>query len=155
MPASEHSPESPLRLRLCIRGAVQGVGFRPFVYRLATELGLPGWVNNSPQGVFIEVEGPPTALQIFQLRIEREKPPHAVIYSLEPAFLDPVGYSGFEIRASSAAGAKSALVLPDLATCPDCLRDLFDAPEKRRRGRGGRGRVRQPAHRRPRHAAGV
>src|SRR5436305_7891285 len=95
------------RLRLRVRGAVQGVGFRPFVYRLATELGLPGWVNNSSQGVVVEVEGDPDTLKTFQLRLEREKPPHAFIYSLEPAYLDPAGYTSFEIRSSDDAGAKT------------------------------------------------
>ena len=63
------------RLKLAVRGAVQGVGFRPFVFRLATELGLAGWVNNSPQGVFIEVEGPRAELEKFLLRLETEKAP--------------------------------------------------------------------------------
>ena len=62
------------RLKLAVRGAVQGVGFRPFVFRLAAELKLAGWVNNSPQGVFIEVEGPRAALEKFLLRLETEKP---------------------------------------------------------------------------------
>jgi hydrogenase maturation protein HypF len=60
-----------LRLRIAIRGAVQGVGFRPFIYRLATELGVSGWVNNSPQGVFIEVEGDKERLERFLLRVEK------------------------------------------------------------------------------------
>jgi acylphosphatase len=68
-PASQRA-----RLKLTVRGAVQGVGFRPFVFRLATELGLAGWVNNSPQGVFIEVEGPRAELEKFLLRLETEKP---------------------------------------------------------------------------------
>src|SRR5262245_32877910 len=115
-----------LRLRLRIRGAVQGVGFRPFVYRLATELGLSGWVNNSAQGVVVEVEGSPEVLTTFQQRLEREKPPHAVIDSLEPAYFDPAGYTSFEIRASEDAGAKAAIVRADLATCSECLRDISD-----------------------------
>lgn len=119
------------RLRVVIRGAVQGVGFRPFVYRLATELGLAGWVNNSAQGVFIEAEGSRAALTNFLLRIEKEKPPRASIQGLEPTFLDVVGYRAFEIRASEASGAKTALVLPDIATCGDCLREIF-APHNRR-----------------------
>lgn len=69
------------RLRLAVRGAVQGVGFRPFVYRLARELTLDGWVVNSPQGVFLEVEGPHDRLAEFQSRVGREVPPHAVVQS--------------------------------------------------------------------------
>ncbi|MCS6816743.1 MAG: acylphosphatase, partial [Blastocatellia bacterium] len=105
------------RLRISIRGAVQGVGFRPFVYRLATEMGLPGWVLNSVQGVFIEVEGSASELETFLLRIEREKPPRSFIQSLEYSFLDPVGYTTFDIRHSDESGEKTALVLPDIATC--------------------------------------
>lgn len=120
-----------LRLRVTIRGAVQGVGFRPFVYRLATALGLRGWVNNSSQGVSIEVEGSRPLLEQFLLRLEREKPPRASIQSLESSFLDPVGYTAFEIRHSDEAGEKTALVLPDIATCLDCLREIFD-PNNRR-----------------------
>ncbi len=115
------------RLRLVVRGAVQGVGFRPFVFRLATEMGLSGWVNNSPQGVFIEVEGGSKALKTFAARLEREKPPRSFIQSLESSYLDPAGYEIFEVRASDHSGEKSALVLPDIATCPDCLREIFES----------------------------
>jgi hydrogenase maturation protein HypF len=121
------------RLRLVVRGAVQGVGFRPFVYRLANELGLPGWVNNSSQGVFVEVEGARAQLEQFILRLETEKPPRSFIQSCEATWLDAVGYDGFEIRESEMAGDKTALVLPDSATCPDCLREIFD-PANRRHG---------------------
>ena len=119
------------RLKLAIRGAVQGVGFRPFVFRLAGELGLKGWVNNSPQGVFIEAEGGPAELEQFRLRLEAEKPPRSFIQSLEAAWLDPAGYGDFEIRASQSGGGKTALILPDIATCPDCLREIFDPGDRR------------------------
>jgi hydrogenase maturation protein HypF len=122
-----------VRLKLTVRGAVQGVGFRPFVFRLASEPGLAGWVNNSPQGVFIEVEGPRAELEKFLLRLEIEKPPRSFIQSLEASWLDPVGYTTFEIRPSETGGNKTALVLPDIATCPDCLREIFD-PKNRRHG---------------------
>ncbi|HEY5600316.1 MAG TPA: acylphosphatase, partial [Candidatus Manganitrophaceae bacterium] len=68
---------SPERLRIVIRGAVQGVGFRPFVYRLAEELGLTGWVCNSLRGVRIEAEGDRSRLEAFLIRIERQKPPRS------------------------------------------------------------------------------
>ena len=125
-PASQRA-----RLKLTVRGAVQGVGFRPFVHHLATKLRLAGWVNNSPQGVFVEVEGPRAKLEQFLLRLEAEKPPRSFIQSLEASWLDPVGYNNFEIRASETGGDKTALVLPDIATCPDCLREIF-APQNRR-----------------------
>lgn len=121
------------RLRLVIRGAVQGVGFRPFVYRLATEIGLRGWVLNSAQGVFIELEGEQPLLQQFVKRLHAEMPPRASIQSLEQSVLEPVGYRTFEIRHSEEAGEKSALILPDIATCPDCLREILDPTNRRYR----------------------
>jgi len=119
------------RLRLVIRGAVQGVGFRPFIYRLASEMELAGWVSNSAQGVFIEVEGEKNRLESFLTCVERKKPPRAFIQSLEPLFLDPVGYSSFEIRASDRVGEKTVLILPDIATCLDCMREVLDSADRR------------------------
>jgi len=121
------------RLKLVVRGAVQGVGFRPFIYKLATEMGLCGWVCNSPQGVFIEAEGGRRILKNFLLQIESQKPPRSFIQSLEPIWLDAAGYRAFKIRASEPAGTTTTLVLPDTATCPDCLREIFD-PTNRRHG---------------------
>src|SRR5215475_6601830 len=110
-PAQQLNPkaigERPARLRVAIRGAAQGVGFRPFIYRLATELGLAGWVKNSSQSVFIEVEGRQGELKSFLLRIESEKPPQSFIQSLESSFLDPKGFTGFEIRKSDAAAKRT------------------------------------------------
>src|SRR6266567_423221 len=119
------------RAKVILLGAVQGVGFRPFVYRLATELQLEGWVLNSAQGVFIEVEGPRDPLNRFLLRLEKEKPPLAVLQSFEASFLDPVNYRGFEIRKSDERGEKTALILPDIATCADCVREILE-PNNRR-----------------------
>lgn len=121
------------RLKVIIHGAVQGVGFRPFIYRLATELGLRGWVLNSSQGVLIEVEEERPVLEEFLLRIEREKPPRAIIQSLEFSFLDPVGYSEFVIRHSQETGEKTVLILPDIATCPECRREVGDPGDRRYR----------------------
>jgi hydrogenase maturation protein HypF len=121
----------PGRTRLVVHGAVQGVGFRPFVFRLATGLGLRGWVNNSPQGVFIEVEGPPAGRQAFLLRLEAERPPHSSIQSLEATELEPAGYPDFSIRPSVDDGPPTALVMPDIATCPECLREIFDPANRR------------------------
>jgi hydrogenase maturation protein HypF len=113
-------------LKIIVRGAVQGVGFRPFIYRLATESKLNGWVLNCAQGVFIEVEGERHLLSKFLRRIEEEKPPRAVIQSLESSFLDAIGYSAFEIRETDVGGEKTALILPDIATCADCLGEIAD-----------------------------
>jgi hydrogenase maturation protein HypF len=119
------------RAKVAVRGLVQGVGFRPFVYRLATQMRLNGWVLNSAQGVFIEVEGAREILQSFLLRLEKEKPSRAIIQSLEFTFLDATGYDHFEIRYSDQTGQKSVLILPDIAICPECLQEIFD-PENRR-----------------------
>ena len=121
------------RLRLALRGAVQGVGFRPFVHRLANDLGLTGWVNNSPQGVFIVVEGSRAKLKHFRQRLETEKPPRSSIQSCDASWLEPADYDGFEIRESDCKGHKDVLVMPDMATCPDCLREIFDSTNRRHR----------------------
>lgn len=118
------------RLHIALQGIIQGVGFRPFIYRLAQELTLGGWVQNSAQGVVIEVEGSRSRLDAFLQRLEPEKPPRSVIQHMELTWLDPVGQAGFEIRAS-ALGPKTAIVLPDLATCPDCLAELFTPTNRR------------------------
>ena len=131
MASIQHPAIPSLRLKIAVRGAVQGVGFRPFVFRLAEELKLAGWVNNSPQGVFIEVEGSRAALDKFIFRLEAENPPRSSIQSLESSWLDAVGYKQFEIRASETGGGKTALVLPDIATCPDCRREIFDPANRR------------------------
>ena len=125
------APAKSTRLKLAVRGAVQGVGFRPFVHRLATKLGLTGWVNNSSQGVFIEVEGQRVALDQFLLRLETEKPPRSFIQSKETTWLAAGGYQNFEIRASEPGGDKTTFVLPDIATCPDCLREILDSANRR------------------------
>jgi hydrogenase maturation protein HypF len=121
------------RVRISIRGMVQGVGFRPFIYRLATEMHLPGWVSNTAQGVFIEVEGSEAELQSFIRRISAEKPAISSIHSLESSLLDPVGFTEFEIRPSDSSGATTAFVLPDTVVCPDCLRETLDPADRRYR----------------------
>jgi len=119
------------RVKIVIRGAVQGVGFRPFVYRLATDLKLNGWVSNTGQGVFIEAEGDPASVQRFLLRLEKERPPLASIHALESSFLDLAGYAKFEIRESEETGGKSVVILPDIATCADCVQEIFDPNDRR------------------------
>ena len=119
------------RLRVVVRGAVQGVGFRPFLYRLASELKLPGWARNSSEGVLAEVEGEPRILEIFLLRIESEKPPHSYITGIEPVYLDAAGFQDFSILPSDDSGVKTALVLPDIAVCPECIEEIFDPANRR------------------------
>ncbi|MFP3867851.1 MAG: carbamoyltransferase HypF [Desulfobacteraceae bacterium] len=119
------------RQRIILQGVVQGVGFRPFVYRLATELGLSGWVINSTQGVELEIEGPAARLEAFQERLVAGKPPLAAIQYCHSESLEPLGGAGFAVHQSRTPGPKTAQVLPDLATCPDCLAETFD-PDNRR-----------------------
>ena len=109
----------PARLRVEIQGAVQGVGFRPFVHRLATDLGLAGWVRNDTRGVFIEVEGHRADLENFLRRVRAEKPPRAVVQSLTESWIPPSGGGKFEILHSQETGSKTTPVLPDIATCPE------------------------------------
>ena len=118
-------------LKIVIRGAVQGVGMRPFIARLAREFGVSGWVLNSEEGVFIEAEATETLLARFLRRIEANPPPAARIQSLEFSWHDPVGYDGFEIRESVKSGRPTVLVLPDIATCEDCLVDTFIQSSRR------------------------
>jgi len=118
---------------MVITGAVQGIGFRPFVYRHAVVLDLKGWITNIPEGVLLEVEGEEISLQVFREKLFTEKPPLAWIASCEVSVLDPAGYTYFEIRGSTGEGKKSAVILPDIAVCPDCLRELFDPTNRRYR----------------------
>lgn len=121
------------RRRIAIQGAVQGIGFRPFVYNLALNLGVTGWVINSPQGVMIEAEGAPDILEIFDTRLHNELPPNACIDEYLSQPITPVNDTSFEIRHSDVSGAKTARILPDLATCPQCLQDILDPTNRRYR----------------------
>ncbi|HTY00324.1 MAG TPA: carbamoyltransferase HypF [Bacteroidota bacterium] len=121
------------RVHIEVRGAVQGVGFRPFIYRLAGEHRLAGWVMNASAGVIIEAEGEDPEVDRFVLRIEAEKPARAFIQSFEFTFLDRGGYQGFTIRESDGAGELSVFVMPDIAACPACLAEIAD-PTNRRYG---------------------
>jgi hydrogenase maturation protein HypF len=119
------------RLRITLRGAVQGVGFRPFVYRLATELDLGGWVLNSAGGLVVEVEGPSEQVERFAVRLDREKPRSAVVQARESAHLPPAGFTEFEIRTSDDESEKTAGLVPDLALCDACRAELLDLNNRR------------------------
>ncbi|MCC7517848.1 MAG: carbamoyltransferase HypF [Verrucomicrobiae bacterium] len=127
----ERSSSVAVRLRLAIRGAVQGVGFRPFVFRQATARDLAGFVRNTPRGVLLEVEGTAEAVASFRETLTKDPPPRARIQGSEMWVLAPRGAQGFVIEASEEAGERSPFVLPDIAPCADCLREIFD-PENRR-----------------------
>lgn len=119
------------RLRISLRGAVQGVGFRPFIYRLATQMSLSGWVFNSSAGLVVEVEGPADQLTQFEQRLERERPRASVVTVRESAWIAAEGSTHFEILSSDTDSGKTVNVLPDLATCTECREELFDPANRR------------------------
>ncbi|TDR79647.1 hydrogenase maturation protein HypF [Paludibacterium purpuratum] len=122
------------RQRLVVRGIVQGVGFRPFVFRLACELGLTGWVRNDAQGVTIEAQGDPALLDTLPTRLRDGKPPLARIDAIEVTPLAPQPESEFAIRLNHGGGTvDSAAIGPDTAICPACLAELFEPTDRRYR----------------------
>jgi hydrogenase maturation protein HypF len=133
--SNKSSPQAPPRTRCGVRieGAVQGVGFRPYVYRLACEAQVGGHVYNDERGVSIEVEGSQKAIDQFLQRLPAELPPLAQIERLTYCDLQPSGQSGFSIAASKSGGVAKAPVVPDTATCADCVTELFDPADRRYR----------------------
>jgi hydrogenase maturation protein HypF len=125
-------PEVVERRRIHVRGVVQGVGFRPFVYRLATDAGLGGFVLNDGDGVVVEVEGAWGVVAVFGGRLVEEAPPLARISSVTEERVAALGERVFVVAASVPSGT-AALVPPDVATCEDCLRELFDPADRRYR----------------------
>lgn len=133
-------PEMVPAREVRIRGIVQGVGFRPFVYRLAACLNIRGEVYNTSDGVLIHAEGTPDSLDAFFRRVVSEKPPPAHILHIESVAAVVAGYSGFSIAPSQSGTAFHAshipahiLVSPDMATCDDCLHELLDPSDRRYR----------------------
>lgn len=118
-------------LHILVRGAVQGVGFRPFVYRLAQTLGLSGWVLNDSDGVTIEIEGDADQVQHFLHQLQHTPPPRAQIDQIEATWHPPHGYTTFQIRPSLPRGMPTTLIPPDTATCPDCLAEMLDPLNRR------------------------
>jgi hydrogenase maturation protein HypF len=132
----EAPPVAPLperRMRLQVEGMVQGVGFRPWANRLAHKLSLAGWVANSGDGVTLEIEGPEDSVEEFLDHLRGELPPLARLDRMHTEELAPAGDTAFTIRESLGTGTPTALVLPDVGTCVDCLRELFDAADRRYR----------------------
>jgi hydrogenase maturation protein HypF len=121
------------RVRTAVRveGIVQGVGFRPFVYSLATSLGLGGLVGNDVDGVFAEVEGPPAAVDTFLHSLAREAPPLARIERITTTAMRPDGTASFSIAPSEPGRERRALVSADSATCADCLAEMNDPGDRR------------------------
>jgi hydrogenase maturation protein HypF len=124
---------TPVRHRLRIKGVVQGVGFRPFVYRLATELDLGGLVGNDSAGVFVEVEGPSAAVAAFEGRLLEEAPPLARIEGMDRSTIRARGHGSFRIVESVDRGTARTYVSPDIAVCADCLAEMDDPSDRRYR----------------------
>jgi hydrogenase maturation protein HypF len=114
-----------------VRGIVQGVGFRPFVFRLAQANTLAGWVFNDEDGVEIHLEGPDQSLDAFVHSLKSEAPPATQIATIQIHSARPSGLKDFKIRTSEHAGIPTTRISPDLPVCSDCLRDLFDPQDRR------------------------
>jgi hydrogenase maturation protein HypF len=119
------------RVRARVDGTVQGVGFRPYVYRLAEEMGLNGYVLNDASGVVLEVEADDDAVERFLARLSAEAPPLARVERVSAQSIQATGEPGFAIRESPPGGEPRAAVTPDSATCDDCLNELFDPGDRR------------------------
>lgn len=131
--ATGAAPGTARRVHVRVEGTVQGVGFRPYVHRLARELGLGGTVGNDERGVFAEVEGEPAAVAGFLARLPAQAPPLARVEQVRVRELPARGERTFAIVASERHGAAAALVVPDAATCDDCLAELRDPADRRHR----------------------
>lgn len=124
-------PHSLARFRARITGTVQGVGFRPYLFRLAESLDLAGFVFNDARGVVVEVEGEPGAIDTFFERMAAQLPPLASIESVSRESVPSAGTRGFQILDSAASGAMYTFVAPDTATCAECLSEIFDGANRR------------------------
>jgi len=120
-------------MRVTFRGRVQGVGFRPAVFRVARSMGLAGFVRNTPSGVTAELEGPAGIVAAFMDRFSANRPPQARIDGSETEWMEPAGDGHFVIETSSGAEDLLIGIPPDLATCADCLRELRDPADRRHR----------------------
>lgn len=121
------------RVKIHITGVVQGVGFRPFIYQLANHFGLKGWVLNASDGVWIDVEGAVSQVDGFIRAIPEKAPPRARIENISLEKLEPKGFEKFEIRKSRSEEGKFLLISPDIATCRECVKELFDPRDRRYR----------------------
>ncbi len=125
------TPDSPAGLQVWVRGIVQGVGFRPFIFNLAAKHHLTGWVRNTSSGVEIEVNGAPFALDNFLKAIKVDAPPLARIDSIESQACLPNGFTSFQIVESQPNPDDFIPISPDISICTDCQRELFDPSDRR------------------------
>jgi len=130
---SKNKKAEKKRFRHLFYGTVQGVGFRPFLYRIAVKNGLNGFVQNTPFGAVAEVEGSPAALKAFLLGVEKELPPLAHVSRVESSEIALRNDSAFAILSSTDEGQADVHITPDAATCADCLAELFEAGDRRYR----------------------
>ena len=121
------------RLRVCVHGVVQGVGFRPFVYTTAAALGLSGSVRNDTAGAVVEVEGDPVEIELFLQQLSDRPPPLAVVESIETQDIPPIGGTGFTIADTSRSGGGRTLASPDVAMCANCAAEQRDPSNRRYR----------------------
>jgi hydrogenase maturation protein HypF len=121
------------RVRIDVSGTVQGIGFRPHIYRLACDLGLGGWVRNTPEGASMEIEGAPEKIEAFRKLLHSSLPPAAAIYSCQEEKISPGNENKFTIISSSFGTKSTVPVLTDLALCQDCLREINDPQDRRYR----------------------
>jgi hydrogenase maturation protein HypF len=117
--------------KVYIEGIVQGVGFRPFIFKLANELGLKGYIYNDTNGVYIEIEGEESLIDEFIKLIPEKAPPLALVERILTEDTQVKGYSEFFIEKSKGGEEKFVLISPDVSTCDDCLRELFDPSDRR------------------------
>ncbi len=127
----ETSTMSPLRKAIEVSGIVQGVGFRPFIYRLANQCSLSGFIANTPAGVSIEVEGSPEKIEEFLLRLPKEIPPLAKLTALSDRDIDSLDDKSFRIIPTRVDKPATALISPDIAVCEDCLREMTSPRDRR------------------------
>lgn len=119
------------RYHIEIKGAVQGVGFRPFVYRIARLLNLKGYVSNNTQGVILDIQGTKANIDEFLVKLKSELPPNAIIDDISCIEDTPTFYKSFEIKKSSEDSSISAIILPDIAICKDCKNEMLDSSDRR------------------------
>ena len=121
------------RMQISANGLVQGIGFRPYIYNLATKFSLTGFVQNDSSGVFIDVEGCDSSVDEFLDCLVESPPPHAIIEDIQYTTLQPKGYKDFIIEESAIKENNTTMICADIATCPDCLKELFNPGDRRYR----------------------
>jgi hydrogenase maturation protein HypF len=125
------APDERVRRRIRVAGVVQGVGFRPFVHRLATDLSLAGHVGNDGQGVFVEVEGPSSVVAKFEKCIVSDAPVLARIDRVRSRAIEPLEESSFRITESRSQGSARTFVSPDISVCDECLSEMWEPTDRR------------------------